>query len=192
MNIMKTSGKPIAVAARQGGAILVFCLIFLAVLTTLGVSGMESTILEERMSGNMRDYSMAFQAAESGLTDAETWLNVQTNLPIKSLDGSTPVWTVNAMDPTPVDAFPWWKSRTTGAWWTANGRAVPGFSAGSLSAAPSFLVEELATATTGQSIGIGAGESSAPRTFHRITSRGQGATATAVVYTQSTFVKPYE
>ena len=36
---------------RQKGAILVFCLVFLAVLTTLGVTGMESTILEERMSG---------------------------------------------------------------------------------------------------------------------------------------------
>ncbi len=189
---MKTSGKPIAVVARQRGAILVFCLIFLAVLTTLGVSGMESTILEERMSGNMRDYSMAFQAAESGLTDAETWLNAQTTLPLRSTDGSTPVWIINSMDPTPADASGWWKSRTTAAWWTTNGRSVAGFSAGGLAAAPRYLIEELATATSGQSIGIGAGESSAPRTFHRITSRGQGATAAAVVYAQSTFVKPYE
>ena len=38
---------------RQKGAVLIFCLVFLLVLTMMGVSSMESAVLEERMAGNM-------------------------------------------------------------------------------------------------------------------------------------------
>lgn len=184
------TGRP----PRQKGAILVFCLIFLAVLTMMGVAGMESTILEERMSGNMRDYSMAFQAAESALTDAEDWLEAQVNKPITSADGSTAVWETNAPDSDDTDGTPWWKesTRKAASWWTTNADAVAGFDAEGLAAAPRYIIEEFHTTTTGQSIGIGAGETSVPRVFHRVTARGVGATSSAVVYVQSTFVKPYE
>ncbi|MFM1895260.1 MAG: hypothetical protein RLZZ385_334 [Pseudomonadota bacterium] len=178
---------------RQRGAILVFTLIFLAVLTMMGVAGMESTILEERMSGNMRDYSMAFQAAESALTEAEAWLDTQTLLPITSTDGTTTVWQENSMDPTSSNNEPWWgESSRNAAWWTANADPVAGFDANGVEAAPRYVIEEYHTAVTGQSIGIGGGESSVPRVFHRVTARGVGASATAVVYVQSIFVKPYE
>ena len=74
-NMQKMRRTPkLASRCRQKGAVLIFCLVFLAILTMLGVSGMESTILEERMSGNMRDYTLAFQAAESALKNAEAWL----------------------------------------------------------------------------------------------------------------------
>jgi len=190
---MKNSGFPGKPPQRQKGAILVFCLVFLAVLTMMGVAGMESTILEERMSGNMRDHSMAFQAAESALTAAETWLNNQVNLPITSEDGSTVVWETNAMDPSTTDATPWWKDADRhNTWWTANAETVAGFDAEGVAAAPRYVIEEFHTATTGQSIGIGGGETSVPRVFHRVTARAVGATTSAVVYVQSTFVKPYE
>jgi len=56
---------------RQSGAVLVVGLIFLMVLSLLGVTVMQSGILEERMAGNMRDWNVAFQAAEAALRDAE-------------------------------------------------------------------------------------------------------------------------
>jgi len=46
-------------------------LIFLVILTLLGLTAMQSGILEERMSGNARDRNLAFQAAEAALRDAE-------------------------------------------------------------------------------------------------------------------------
>ncbi len=57
--------------AYQSGVVLVVSLIMLLLLTLIGLSGMQSTILEEKMAGNMRDRNMAFQAAEAALTDAE-------------------------------------------------------------------------------------------------------------------------
>lgn len=56
---------------QQTGVVLVVSLIMLLLLTLIGLSGMQSTILEERMAGNMRDRNMAFQAAEAALQDGE-------------------------------------------------------------------------------------------------------------------------
>jgi|TARA_B100002003_G_C14155367_1_gene556168 type IV pilus assembly protein PilX len=187
----KTKRNQLA-GARQQGTVIVFCLVFLAVLTIMGVSGMESTILEERMSGNMRDISMAFQAAESALKEAESWLDTQTTLPTTSTDGSTTVWSEDAMDPAPNDSVHWWSdgARNINAWWVANAIQLNSFPANA--ANPRYIIEEYHTATSGQSIGIGSGEITRPRVFHRITARGVGATALAEVSVQSTFVRPYD
>ena len=55
----------------QRGAALIVGLIFLVILTLLGVTAMQSSTLEERMAGNARDRNLAFQAAEAALRDAE-------------------------------------------------------------------------------------------------------------------------
>ena len=62
---------------HEKGVILVTALIFLLILTILGVSSMSGTVLEERMAGNQADRNMAFQAAESALRDANEWLAAQ-------------------------------------------------------------------------------------------------------------------
>lgn len=59
---------------RQQGITLVIALIFLLVLTLLGVTAMQSTIVEERIAGNTRDKDVAFQSAEVGLRAGETLL----------------------------------------------------------------------------------------------------------------------
>ncbi len=59
---------------KQSGAVLFVSLIMLILLTLLGVSGMQSTILEEKMSGNYRDQNVAFQAAEATLLQAENYI----------------------------------------------------------------------------------------------------------------------
>lgn len=176
---------------RQKGAILIFCLIFLTVLTMMGVSGMESTTLEERMSGNMRDYTMAFQAAESAIKDAEAWLILQGNLPIVSGDGSTRVWSENSMDPAADDGKYWWEhANANGDWWTANGVAIADVA--EVSEQPMYIIEEYRSVDSGQSIAIGAGQTTQPRTFHRVTARGVGVNPTTSVSVQTTFVQTYD
>ncbi len=175
---------------KQRGAILVFCLVFLAILTVMGTSGMETTILEERMSSNMRDYNLAFQSAESALKNAEAWLVLQTTLPITSGDGSTRVWTEDSMDPSATDGKYWWDHNAIDpAWWTANGDAIAGVA--EVAAPPVYVMEEYRTVDSGQSISIGSGSSTVPRVFHRITARGVGVNATTTVRLQSTFVQSY-
>ena len=167
-----------------------FCLVFLAVLTVMGVSGMESTILEERMSSNMRDHNLAFQAAESALKNAEAWLSIQVTLPITSTNGTTPVWVEDSMDPA-ADGQYWWDHvNITPTWWTNNGIAIAGVDA--VASQPRYLIEQYHTADSGQSIAIGGGETTVPRVFHRITTRAVGINATTQISLQSTFVKPYD
>ena len=66
--------KPIRPKKEQAGVVLVICLMMLLLLTLMGVSGMGSTALEEKMANNMRDRNVAFQAAEATLRHAELFV----------------------------------------------------------------------------------------------------------------------
>ena len=58
----------------QRGMTLIIALIFLLILTMLGVTAMQSTVVEERIAGNTRDKDTAFQSAEAGLRAGEAYL----------------------------------------------------------------------------------------------------------------------
>lgn len=55
---------------KQNGAALIVGLIILMVLSLLGITSMNNSILEEKMSGNLRNQDLSFQTAESGLSRA--------------------------------------------------------------------------------------------------------------------------
>jgi type IV pilus assembly protein PilX len=57
--------------SRQGGVILFIALIFLVVLSLLGVSLYNTTSAEEKMARNYRDVELAGQAAEAAVRDAK-------------------------------------------------------------------------------------------------------------------------
>lgn len=184
--------NPLPPPARQRGAILIFCLVFLLVLTMMGVSSMESAVLEERMAGNQRDQSAAFHAAETSLQTAENWLLQQRMRPQTSRDGGGMVWERDAADPDDTDSLHWWQdaSRDNSEWWENNAIAVAGVAG--LATEPRYIIEELSQISTGQSIAIGTGQESRVRVFHRVTARGTGVGYAAVVQLQSTFVRAYE
>ena len=69
---MKQTNTPLT-KHQQGSALLV-SLIILVVMTLLGLSGMRTSVMEEKMAGNMRDSELAFQAAEAALRDAEKYI----------------------------------------------------------------------------------------------------------------------
>lgn len=66
------SGMP--APARQRGAVLIFALIVLLVMTVLAVSGVGNSTLEQRMAGNYTQSVSSFQAAEQALRVAEEWM----------------------------------------------------------------------------------------------------------------------
>lgn len=57
--------------SAQRGVSLLVALIMLLMMTLLGLAVLRNTTLEERMSANMLDRTYQFQAAESGLREAE-------------------------------------------------------------------------------------------------------------------------
>ncbi len=62
-------------AARQRGIVLVVGLVFLLVLTILGVTTLRTTTLEERMAGNLMSKTMAFQDAEATIASFLNTIN---------------------------------------------------------------------------------------------------------------------
>lgn len=61
-------------AVHQSGAVLIISLIMLLLLTLIGTTSMQTSLLEEKMAGNMRQRDVAFQAAEAALRDAEQFI----------------------------------------------------------------------------------------------------------------------
>ncbi|WP_428624781.1 pilus assembly PilX family protein [Sedimenticola sp.] len=59
---------------KQQGAVLVVSLLILLIMSLIGISSMQNTVLEERMAGNLKDQNMALEAAEAALRDGEAYI----------------------------------------------------------------------------------------------------------------------
>ncbi|QDF65912.1 hypothetical protein FJQ87_03790 [Shewanella sp. SNU WT4] len=64
---------------KQQGAVLAIGLVFLLVLTLVGVAGSSQSLLGERLASNDKQVTEAFMAAETGLVNAVTWLDNPLN-----------------------------------------------------------------------------------------------------------------
>ena len=62
---------------KQTGAALIVSLLMLTIMTMIGVTAMQSNLLQEKMAGNFRDTNLAFQAAEAGLRDGEADVSIR-------------------------------------------------------------------------------------------------------------------
>ena len=161
--------------SKQNGVALVVSLIMLLLMTLLAVSSMDSTILEEKMSGNYKNRNTAFQAAEAGLRAGETYLATTVVLPI--FDGTA----TGLYQPTPTG-----NSRWNIVDWTNNAQVT--LYVGALSgvpANPKYIIEELAPIVdSGGSKEVG---TALENRYYRITSQAEGNTSDAVVMLQSTY-----
>ncbi len=147
----------------------------------IGLTGTQTTVLEEKMAGNMRDRNLAFQAAESALragevaaVEAEPTLSCPAANPPgfflprdENCDGTvetTDIWDNSNFD------------------WDTESILYVDESLADLSANPRFIVEDmglicpLVTACTSAQL----------RHNYRITARASGSTTAAVVILQST------
>lgn len=80
---MSTTSYPARVT-RQAGISLIVVLMLLLVMTLLGLAVVRGTLMQERMSGNLLDRSVNFQAAESALREGEALAAAQTVVPTGS------------------------------------------------------------------------------------------------------------
>ncbi len=75
MSVFEPSRRHLSYGGRQRGVALFISLVLLLILTIIGVSSVQTTSLEVRMSRNEHDALLAFQSAESALRDAESLLD---------------------------------------------------------------------------------------------------------------------
>jgi len=163
---------------KQCGAVLFVSLIMLLLMTLIGVSGMQTTVLEERMAGNFKDRNMALQAAESTLRAAESYLNTESLLP--PFTGSE----LGHYQPTSSGAARWDESVID---WsdTANDVIAYQGSLNNISADPVYIIEEMPPINeSGSSLETG---TALQNRYYRVTSRAVGGTGTAVVILQSVY-----
>ena len=67
--------------SRQRGATLLVAMIMLVLISIIGFSAMQTTTMQERMTGNLKDKEISFQAAEAALRAKEKWLNKRVAMP---------------------------------------------------------------------------------------------------------------
>ncbi len=202
---------------RQRGAVLFVALIFLVLLTLLGIVASSTSIMQERMTGGLRNHQLALMGSESALRGGEfvVWsAAVRATLASGGdamppcVSGATGTCTYDRPNGTEnplVTAF-----RTTKTWIspTSDGAAayVPAVSGltgstatASLGTQPRYMIEDLGLDTSGA--GGVAGRMSAarlqeiggvggapPRRWYRITSRSQGgSSASSLGITESVY-----
>ncbi len=154
---------------RQRGMILLFCLVFLTLLTLMTVAGLESILLHERMAANLRESRNVLAAAESALAEAEADLADQCPDAgggfAPGLPRNEPRWTQ-----TIGSGDDWWQSRGHSA-------SYPG-----TVESPRFVVESWREPAVSPDPDNPQLQPLSVPVYYRVTARGQGAgTATLQV-----------
>lgn len=155
---------------KQSGVVLVVGLIMLLLLTLIGVTGSQTTGLEEKMTGNKKNYNIAFQAAESALRAGEA--ATATIVAANYYTGST-------------QPYDWANAKVS----PYHGGTLVGVQVAN---APKYIIEMIGTTNTvtssGGSLEAGtAASASGTANWYRITAQGKGTDANAVVTLQSIY-----
>ncbi len=168
---------------RQGGIALFVCLALLLVLGIAGVSGVRTTILEQRMARNLVDADLAFQAAEAALRQGEAFLAES----IDSTDRFTAAGTDGLwMAAAPGEGERWAQS---GNWDPANGGSVA-VDLDMVAAKPRYMIEWIASLhDTADAHLVEQSEvaDAPPVEVFRVTARAVGRTTGSRVMLQSTY-----
>lgn len=198
--MMMTSLLASPLRVRQSGMSLFPALMFLLVLSVLGVATLNSTLMQEKMVANTKDTNLAFQAAEAALRDAEA--DVVKNNGLWTATTFTPACANGlckppSMWPTPSSldiskAIDWSNTGLTRAYgaYTA-APALP-----DVASQPRYVIEQVPPPPglppkPGSSIGIGCGTSCqnpGSGYSYRLTVLATGARAETRVVLQSTYL----
>lgn len=167
---------------KQSGIVLVISMIFLVILTMLGLSSMQGTMTEIAMSGNLRESDLSFQTAEMGLVSAEEY--IEESISNTVYDNNNGLLSSTADDPNYFADANWASVQTSTA--TIN----------NVYSSPKFIIKHLGDRSQNEvaSVNIGGYGSGQPgRTidYFRSTSRGYGQTDRATTMVQSYFGREF-
>jgi type IV pilus assembly protein PilX len=163
----------------QRGAVLVVGLIFLAMLSLMGVAAYSVATQEEKMAGNARDRMRAFEAAEASLRDCESVLGSLAGLP--AFNGTGGMYTAP-----PVTQAPWFETIN----WKTDASAVRvlGTAMSDVAIQPRCIVEELVVLEAKPADGALSGpQQRVEERVYRVSASGFGARDTTVALVQSTY-----
>lgn len=183
---------------HQGGASLIIGLLVLVILTFLGLAAMQTSVIQERMVGNLQDHTLAREAAEAALRNAEeeifrgdrisgaTGFATDCNPSSASLKGlclpassGDPIW--EAID---------WSDAASPAPYIVYGGVVTATAWPNVATQPRYIVEVMLNLRE-VDLGVASyGNTNANKYQYRITAMGYGASATTRVMIQSVYRLP--
>lgn len=190
--------------ARQHGAVLFVALVFLLLITLLALTAIGTSVLQEKMTGGMRNRQLSLMGAESALRGAEASLwnaSFTARQPFPPCYGGADqgpcIYRPSITGALEADVQQFRTSRT----WVDKLPGAPDYSASltgladdaetaALAVQPKVLIEEL-----GANVPPGAGrqsgaidpEARTAAVFYRITARSQGGSGAAISVTESVF-----
>lgn len=187
---MKTSGE--THDRSQAGAVLVVSLVILTVMTMIGITAMQTTIMQERMAGNSRDLNLAFEAAEVANREGENWLSGLTTLPDPSVCNTTPclIWNAEKGETALYTASGVSFYTDPLLWGNARDSLTLTAREGGVRTAPQFVIEFAEHRRDSQNLGQQQDLQNS-RSVYRVTSRGTGGTDAAQAFVQTNFAKRF-
>lgn len=180
---------------RQHGAALVVSLLFLLIMTVIGVTALQVASLEERISGNLRSRNLAFQAAETALRVGEADLNKKLtdhpNPPAPAFDCANGLYGRYQSDMNcdgTADSHPLWQDVD----WSSGSGSVVSVPLANVPNPPAYIVQIVSPPVRDNNSGSGSldvtqSATSSSLCFYRITARGTGSTLASVVILQSIY-----
>ncbi len=179
--------KPFGQLAQQRGATLFTALIFLIMLSLLGLNVAQMSTLEERMSGNARNRELAFQAGESAIEHVAQNLAAGETIralipaPADTTSGTVTAAGLRAINVCLPNNVNYWNGNgapdcngttQTFAWSNTTAR-TPSHTLNQVASQPMYIVERLPNDGTTEK--------------YRVTARGVGGDSAAIVILQAMF-----
>ena len=155
----------------QSGFALITALIFLVLMTLLGVAMFNGFTLDQIMAGNLREKSRALDASQTAINTAESWLSISSN----ATDGVVCATGLYAgaqvcSNAVPTQTWPW----TTGTAFTPTGMSVALSGTGTYAALPMYYIQVLSPP-------------GAATKYYRITAAASGGNNSAVAIVETVF-----
>ena len=184
---MSSNMKYTTLPKQQHGVVLVLSLIILSVLTLVAVTGMRTSVTEEKMSGNIRDRELAMQAAESAMREATTVVDAFTAK--ADLTGLNGLLDISDPEEQYLDYGTWTNA--------ANYTEAPDLGSGTLADIPKRIIkyigdEDFCTPAAAKGLNeIGGGTNFAcPMDIFRVSSQGTGIAPGTTTVVQSYWARP--
>jgi type IV pilus assembly protein PilX len=175
---MRNHSRSFSDPSKQSGVIMFIVLIFLLILSLLGVTAARMQTVEERMARNDDNRQLGAQAAEAALRSAETGL--LTGIYSDFAGNANGLYAPLLSNGSPVPTLNW----STAQVLPYTGPALTSVPAATQT--PKFVIENLpSVAIAGQSISVASLNSPSPVTVYRVTAQGVGADGTSTTMLQT-------
>ena len=169
---------------KQKGTAIIVCLMLLTIATLIGINAVSSTVLEEKMAGNIRNKHMSFQSAESGLRQAELAAAALTD--VTAFDGTNGLYP--GSNPGDVKGvlgaladYPVWEDDVNTVW--TNGTTTAG-----LPNPPQYIIEDYSESPRDQAcIRVRPMPPGCMLKIYRVTTQAEGLNSNSVTVIQSTY-----